>query len=46
MGQGNCGRIKKMTHNQMQPVFLDLHKLARKDMSATITEIYIETAYL
>lgn len=39
MGERNSGKIKKVTHYQMQPVFLDLHKLARKDMFATIREI-------
>lgn len=39
MGERNSGKIKKVTHYQMQSVFLDLHKLARKDMFATIREI-------
>ena len=39
MGERNSGKIKKVTHYQMQPVFPDLHKLARKDMFAKIREI-------
>lgn len=39
--EGGDHRIKKKKkrHNQVQPVFTDLHKLARKDMFATIREM-------